>query len=244
MEQQFNKPSIKISGSGSAGGGDYDQIKISGSGKLTGDASCHTFKVSGSTAIEGSLKAVDAGMSGSTRFRKNVEAETFKASGSVKVDGDIKAQELKTSGSFTVGGALSGEFLSFSGAIKVAADCNAEQFNLNGQCQIGGLLNADSVTIELEGRSEVKAIGAANIRITEGRYGGFIKDLVGLFSDQSGKLICETIEGDEIYLENTICEMVRGGQITIGKGCQIKQVEYSGSLKVESDGRVDTQVQL
>lgn len=244
MEQQFNKPSIKISGSGSAGGGDYEQIKISGSGKLTGDASCETFKVSGSTAIEGSLKAIDAGMSGSTRFRKDVEAETFKASGSAKVDGNVKAQELKTSGSFTVGGALSGDTLSFSGALKVGNECSAEHFKLNGQCQIGGLLNADSVEIELEGKSEIRAIGAGTVKVIEGRYGSFIKDLVGMFSDQSGKLICETIEGDEIYLENTICEMVRGGEITIGKGCQIKQVEYSGSLKVESDGRVDTQVQL
>ncbi len=244
MEQQTNKPSIKISGSGSAGGGDFEQIKISGSGKITSDASCQLFKASGSTAIEGLLKAEEVSISGSTKFRKDLSAGQLKASGSVKAEANVSAKRLKASGSFNVEGELSGENLEFSGSLRVGQDCNAEQFHVNGLCQIGGLLNADEIEISLGGRSEVKAIGAGRVNVTMGRYGGLINDLIGIFSEQSGKLICEAIEGDEIFLENTICEVVRGGNITIGRGCIIKLVEYSGSLKVLEDAQVESQQQL
>lgn len=241
MEQQFNKPSIKISGSGSAGGGNYDQIRISGSGKITSDASCQIFKASGSTSVIGTMKAEEARMSGSTRFKKDLNAGQLKASGSVKSEANVSAKTLRASGSFTVEGELSGETLEFSGSLCVGQDLNAEQFYMNGQCQIGGLLNADCVEISLEGRSVVKAIGAGKVKVTMGKFGGFFKDLVGLFSYESGKLISESIEGDELYLENTICDVVRGGNVVIGKGCRIKLVEYSGSLDILEDAEVENQ---
>lgn len=244
MEQNYSKPSIKISGSGSAGGGEYEEIRISGSGKVTGDVSCNLIKISGSATIEGNLKAIDATVSGSARFTQEVSAENLKVSGSARVESNVTAKRLKTSGSFTVEGSLSAEEITTSGSLKVANDCNSETFNLTGQCRIGGLLNAGEIDISLEGKSEIKSIGAEHIKVTLLKFGSFIKDIVGLFTDYSGKLICESIEGDEIYLENTICDVVRGGRITIGRGCQIKLVEYSETLDVLEDGRVDVKQPL
>lgn len=239
MENQTNKPSIKISGSGSTGGGDFDQIKISGSGKIGGPATCQTLKISGSASVDGSMAAEDATISGSAKFNDSLKAGNLKISGSAKVEGRVEAADLKISGSFVAEDSLTAEHMETSGSLKVANDCSAEEFILTGQCKIGGLLNAGDIEIYLEGRSEIKTIGAERIKVAMGRYGSFIKDIIGLFADQSGKLICEAIEGDEIYLENTICEVVRGGRITIGRGCQIKLVEYSDSLEILEDARVE-----
>ena len=238
--EQMNKPSIKISGSGSAGGGDFEEIKISGSGKITGGTTCALFKVSGSASIEGTLTTEDATVSGSASFKDDVKAEYLKVSGSAKAEKNVVAKELKASGSLSVGESLSGETMNVSGSLKVAGDCNAEEFTLSGQCKIGGLLNAGDIEISLEGKSEIKTIGTERITVTVGRYGSFVKDLIGMFSDRSGKLICETIEGDEIRLENTLCDVVRGGKVVIGRGCQIKLVEYSESCEILEDARVES----
>lgn len=243
MDQTNSKPSIKISGSGSAGGGDFDQIKISGSGKITGDCSCAVLKISGSATIEGSLSADEAIVSGSAKFQSDLKADYLKISGSAKAHGNVVAKELKVSGSFTAEQGLSGEHMETTGSLKVSNDCNAEEFILRGQCKIGGLLNAGDIDIQLEGRSEIKTIGAECIKVTMGRYGSFINDLINMFSDQNGKLICESIEGDDIFLENTICDVVRGGKIVIGRGCQIKLIEYSQTLEVDKEAKVDRQVQ-
>ena len=243
--EQNNKPSIKISGSGSAGGGDFDQIKISGSGKISGNTTCNFFKISGSASVDGNIEMEEGHISGSAKFHNSVKANYLKISGSAKSLGSMDIKELKVSGSLNAEQALTGEQMNISGVLKLEGDCNAETFEMNGQCKIGGLLNADRIDISLEGKSDIKAIGAETIKVTAGSYGSnFIKEMIGIFSDQSQKLFCESIEGDDIYLENTICDEVRGGRIVIGKGCQIKLVEYTGTLEVNGDAKIETQRQI
>lgn len=244
MEQNTNKPSIKISGSGSSGGGEFDQIKISGSGKISGETSCNLFKISGSATIEGNIEMEEGSISGSVKFQNNVKAGELKISGSAKCVGSMTVKALKISGSFGSEGSISGEQIEVTGGLKLDGDCNAETFEMYGQCKIGGLLNADRIEISLEGKSDIKAIGAETVQIKCGHYGGILKDVIGLFTDHNQRMYCESIEGDEIYLENTTCDVVRGGKIVIGKGCQIKLVEYTGSLEVQSDGQIETQTKL
>jgi hypothetical protein len=57
----------------------------------------------------------------------------------------------------------------------------------------------------------------------------------------SGCVEADTIEGDEIFLENTHARIVRGKKITIGEGCEIEMVEYSESLEVSPKARVKHQ---
>lgn len=245
MEQNNQKPSIKISGSGSAGGGNFDEIKISGSGKITGNATCNIFKISGSASVDGAIAIGEGSVSGSAKFHSDVKADYFKVSGSAKALGNFNAKELKVSGSLNIDLSLSGEQMHISGILKVLEDCNAETFELTGQCKIGGLLNADRIDISLEGKSDIKTIGAETIKVTTGsKTNNFIKDMLGIFTDQNQKLVAESIEGDDIYLENTICDVVRGGKIVIGKGCEIKLVEYTGSLDVQGGAKIETQNQI
>jgi hypothetical protein len=48
------------------------------------------------------------------------------------------------------------------------------------------------------------------------------------------------IEGDEILLENTKADVVRGKNVQIGKGCEIGLLEYQDSYKLETGSVVMT----
>ena len=39
--------SVKIAGAGTIQGGEYDEVKISGSGRIVGDVTCNEFKGAG-----------------------------------------------------------------------------------------------------------------------------------------------------------------------------------------------------
>lgn len=46
------------------------------------------------------------------------------------------------------------------------------------------------------------------------------------------------IEGDDIYLENTKADIVRGNKVKIGPGCQIGVVEYRDDFTHDSKALV------
>ena len=58
------------------------------------------------------------------------------------------------------------------------------------------------------------------------------------------ELTTNLIEGDEIYLQNTNAKIVRGINITIGEGCNIGLVEYSGEIIISSESIVREQKQI
>ena len=59
---------------------------------------------------------------------------------------------------------------------------------------------------------------------------------------EKGYVRCNLIEGDNIHLENTICDIVRGDNITIGKGCTIGTIEYSNKLIIDKENIVRNKV--
>jgi hypothetical protein len=46
------------------------------------------------------------------------------------------------------------------------------------------------------------------------------------------------IEADEIQLEDTRADVVRGRNVVIGAGCRIGLVEYADELRVDPDAEV------
>ena len=57
-------------------------------------------------------------------------------------------------------------------------------------------------------------------------------------------LKAELIEGEEIDLQATRAELVRGRNVVIGPGCEIERVEYSGSLMVDPSAKVEQQAKI
>jgi hypothetical protein len=52
----------------------------------------------------------------------------------------------------------------------------------------------------------------------------------------------DLIEGDDIDLRFSQVKLVRGHNVTIGKGCRIDKVEYTGSLNIIDNGVVKEEV--
>jgi len=231
--------SASISGAGTIGGGIYDRVSISGAGKVTGDLTAEDIKISGAGKIQGKVEANTIAASGSAVFSEDVIADEMKISGSARVDGQVKVKELKCSGSFKTGKGISSEYIKVSGNLRTEGDVEAEIFKASGGFRIGGLLSADRVEIKLGGRCEVREIGGEKIEVTRGgwREKGILLDgLIKLFTGGgNAELHAQLIEGDEITLEDTTADTVRGKTVEIGPGCNIETVEYSESLRV-ADG--------
>ncbi|MFC4618697.1 polymer-forming cytoskeletal protein [Camelliibacillus cellulosilyticus] len=249
-----------ISGSGSAGGGTYKAVDISGSGRIQGDIECEDFKISGSGRVEGSVKARFIHTSGSARIKGNAESEDIvvsgsahffgdvvsndiEVSGSADIDGRLAAKNLSVSGSTKVGKHLSGETIEVSGGLTVKENCEAETFKVKGGFRIGGLLNADHVDITLYfDKATVREIGGETIEVRKGmKRFGFDKWFGGIFSRE---LTVDVVEGDDIYLESTHAKVVRGNRVRIGKDCNIELVEYKKSVDISDQAKVGEQKQI
>ncbi|HEY8891297.1 MAG TPA: polymer-forming cytoskeletal protein [Clostridium sp.] len=238
----MNDNDLKISGSGSSGGGKYNNVIISGSGKISGDLECIDFKTSGSSKVIGNLKAESIKISGSAKIEGDVEVKDIKISGSSHVMGNVKSQCMKINGSMHIDGSLYGEDVSVSGSVSIGENCEAESFNASGDFKIQGSLNAGQVNIKLGGNCTVKEIAGEHIEIRVRPIDNSIfRKVIDKIFNSRGELNTELIEGDDIYIQNTNVKIVRGNNITIGTGCNVGLLEYKGEINVSDESIVTNQ---
>ena len=96
--------SIKISASGTVTGGVYDEIKVSGSGKIKGETKCNLLRASGALSCDNNIEAKELKVSGSTKFEGNLKVEDGRANGAIRIEGDLEANKFEANGSIIVGG--------------------------------------------------------------------------------------------------------------------------------------------
>jgi len=227
-----------FAGAGTLPGGQYRWLTFSGTGRLTGDITCASLKSSGSVQGEGSIEcAGEIKSSGSIRCKGDLSAAVLKTSGAVWVGGSFRGGSMNVSGAVTVGGDIHAEEIKTGGAITAGGNCEAEVLQSAGRLEIAGLLNADDIRIHLEGaESTVSSIGCGKISVIRRGIGGLFADL-GI-KGAGGYLVTDTIEGDEIHLENTKAKIVRGRDVYIGGGCEIERVEYTNKCEVSDNATV------
>lgn len=251
-------PDIRISGAGKLPGGRCGEVHISGAGKLLGAVECESFHISGagkveqggltvhgplacsgSGQVEGPIRAQGLRTSGSVSAAGDIEiAEAASISGSLKTDGSLRAETLHVSGVCAAErGVRAGEIV-VSGALKTPADVQAECFRSTGVLNIDGLLNAETVEIALHADNLIRSIGGGRVQVRRADSGS------GFGILRRARLVCSQIEADEIDLEYTDAETVRGVNIHIGSECVIDRVEYSGSLRTEADCTVREKVKI
>lgn len=102
----------------------------------------------------------------------------------------------------------------------------AESVHLTGSAVIQGLLNAETVEIAANRGIRIGSIGGSSIRI----YKPTQVSLLSLFHSSCSCAQAGDIEGDDVDLEYTQADVVRGRRVRIGEGCSIGRVEYSESL--------------
>lgn len=209
----------KIAGAGCMVGGEYGNVRVSGSCKISGDISCESIHVSGSTKSEGNIDCrAEARISGAFKC-KDLSCTELRVSGSAKF-GALKCGTAKVSGS-------------------VSADSiEADTVSTSGKLEVKGLLNAESITIG--GGAKIGSIGCTELKVNSDCH--TVKIFWGLIEVYKGEdkgLKTELIEGDKIDISYTQADIVRGADVIIGKGCRIHRVEYTGTCTVDSEATVD-----
>lgn len=235
---------MKISGSSAMPGGEYRLVSISGSGKVQGSLRCESLRCSGSAKVQGDVDCAgeircsgssrvtgditcqELGCSGSTRCEGSLRANgRVHSSGALKVDGSLEGGEVDVSGGLEAAEVRCGR-LHCSGGARVSGGVEAESVHLTGSAVIQGLLNAETVEISASRGIRIGSIGGSSIRI----YKPTQVSLLGLFHGSVSCAQVGDIEGDDVDLEYTQADVVRGRRVRIGEGCSIGRVEYSESL--------------
>lgn len=250
------KMDMRISGSSTMPGGEYDRVSISGSGTVQGDLRCQSLSCSGSARVQGDVDcAGEVRSSGSSKVTGSITCESLGCSGAVKCEGSILSRgRIHSSGAMKVSGSLEGgevdvsggleaadircQELCCSGAMNVSGGVEAEAVRISGMAGIPGLLNAETVEIAANRGIRIGSIGGGSIRIYQPQQ----KSLLGLFRSSCSCAQAGDIEGDDVDLEYTQADVVRGRRVRIGEGCSIGRVEYSESLDAW-DGTVGEAVQ-
>lgn len=227
------KQNLVINGSGSYGGGTYDKIKIRGEGTITADFDCDVFKTFGTSDALKNGRANVFNIFGTTSVRGNLHCNEMKIFGTTEVGGTATVQKANVFGTFSVGNRFIGEEANIKGSLTVKGNTEFEKFYSTGSFDIEGLLNAGTIEVSLRfGTSKANEIGGEKIIVKN-------KTSILSFNKSEGVLEANIIEGDEIFLENTRANIVRGKNIRIGTGCEIKLVEYQQSFKADSESIIN-----
>ena len=234
----MNSKDLKIFGSGSSGGGDFNKAIIRGEGTVTDDINCQSFKVFGTGVAMGSVESESFDIFGTIEIHGNLQSDAIKILGTMSADGDVAGNKIKIRGTADAGGNVTGGDIKVKGSLSVKGDCEVETFITDGSFDIGGLLNADKVDIEMKyGKSSVKEMGGEEIQVK--RKSSFLG-----INKQIGCLDVQIIEGDNIYVEYTNAAVIRGKKVEIGPGCEIGLVEYNEQFNCAKNSIVKQQIKL
>jgi len=225
---------LKYLGKMTSPGGVYKRVNFEGEVTIDGDLDCLEIKVNGILNEKGSLKLNTGKINGYAAVNGNMEANDININGELKVDGNISVKKIVSNGKLVSKGEISSEEMDINGELKVNGNCEAETFNLKGVFNIEETLNADDITVKLYGPSETKEIGGSKIHVQKGGDNKLMEILTAILSPLNfykAHLKADTIEGDDVYLEHTTAQVVRGNTVSIGDGCEIDLVEYRTDFK-------------
>lgn len=240
---------MNISGSARIPAGDYsDEINVSGSAKIDGTVRCLSFHCSGSVGGDGALQCKgEVKISGAVKIGKGVEAKSVVISGALKAGGGCTVEEeIRLSGALVCEGDLRCTTLRASGGIRVGGGIEAEEVKISGNVTCAGLLNAETVDIRLENNSNsrIGSIGGGTIKVSARNNKGaslsrlpLLSKLMGAAAD--GLQVDEIIEGDIVAVERVSVPTIVGRVVAIGAGCTVGVVQYSESVEIHPDAKVD-----
>ncbi|AIQ13427.1 hypothetical protein PDUR_17025 [Paenibacillus durus] len=214
-----------LNGVGSAAGGAYDKVLIDGVGKVEGSLNARLFKANGQIRVKGGL------------FTEGMEVN-----GIMSLGGPLRINTMKLDGILHIDGSVIGENCVLNGLMTAKGDCELEEFRGVGGFTIEGLLSAGHVDIRLEGAGQVHEIGVESLKVRQGDQSLWNRLLGGIIPKLKPMLTARVIEGDDLDLEYTNADVVRGNDVIIGEGCSVGLVEYRTGLTVHPGARIGKEV--
>lgn len=233
---------IDINGLGSINGGNYSDVSINGFGTVTSDLTCEDISVNGKGKTLGKITTKSMNVNGFLTCCDDIEVkEPFEINGVLSSKGGLKGESIVVNGKSSFEKSVNVDKIQVNGDFYTGGDCQCEEFLSEGRVRVKGLLSGDNIELSLSWNNEINEIGGEIVKVkrTEKIY-RFL-----FFSKTSrSKLISNIIEADDIYLEYTKCNVVRGRNIKIGDGCHIDKVEYSGELTINGDSNIKEKLKV
>ncbi len=217
---------LVIHGSMDAVGGEYDKVKVHGSATITGDVVTEKVGVYGQATFMNAVQAEFVKVHGSLDINGGLTAEKLSIYGTAEVDRVARVKVCKNRGQLELNEDFHGSTVDNKGRFDARGNVSVDQFTSVGSCKINGLLTAESIMLKLAHTSRIREIGGDKVVVRRARF------------SRSAKLKIDLIEADDIYLENTIADVVRGKVVRIGPGCKIGIVEYREDATVSRNSTV------
>lgn len=217
-------PDLKLVGKAASSGGRFGNVRITGEAELTGDTECRKMSCVGTLRLNGNLRTRELRLIGECR-----------------VGGSLDATGINGTGEISVAGGIRGESVRLTGSVRVAGNLEAESIRLRGALNADGLVSADRLEIRMRGPSRIKEVGGGSVVVKQGRVAAVKRMFLGGVQES---LTAELVEGDQLHLEYTQAEVVRGNRISIGPGCRIGRVEFREQLNVSRNAAVRERVRL
>ncbi len=227
------------------------ELKTAGSCRVAGDVRAERMKTAGSCVIEGDVHADEVKIAGTQTVEGTLRAKEITSAGSLKVTEDVEAERFLSRGGFEIGGLLSAEEIKIELGGGKVSEIGGTRIEVRRRGRaFWGWRRQPRVHVQI--RRDLEDLGETLESVFEdlGRISEEVERAVGEglsyafgWSEGrgSGYLEADTIEADEIFLENTKARVVRGKKIQIGEGCEIESVEYSESLEVAPGAQVKEQ---
>lgn len=218
--------------------GEYGEIISAGDLKLNGSIKANFIKAAGDLKAKEELEVGKLSVFGDAKFKKTVKADEASIYGDAEFQDKLTGKEIKIFGSLTAG-VIDADKMAVNGEIDKAMEINAEELVLNGEFHVDGAMNIGHGRFNLAGDSKVKEVFCEQleVKVSKDSFQGILSGL--LSRTNSGRMKVDLIEGDDIYLEHTTANIVRGKIVRIGEGSKIGKVEYSDTLEIFDGGTVD-----
>jgi cytoskeletal protein CcmA (bactofilin family) len=226
---------VQLNGGGTLESGTYGTVTVNGVGTLRGDIACDVLRINGATTASGDLRA-----------------NTVEVNGTARIDGTLQAHSLNVNGETTLSRGAGVGSVSAKGRLTVYGDLNTRTLDVRGSFSCSGAVSADDATIEgiisadrlVSPAITIGLHGPASVREIEGRKvvvqrgtGWAGLGVMAILGER--RLTTTSIAANEVSLELTTANLVRAGNATLGEGCRIGHVVYTGTLD-QRDGAAVT----
>lgn len=237
----------------------HGPLSCYGAGKVEGAVRAEQMQVFGAFSTEDSCEVSgDLDVAGSMKIEGACSVGGRSSiKGTLKIEEDYHASDVELHGTLHVEGNLRTTNIDVKGTLKVEENVEAETFKAEGPVEINGELNAESVELLLRGEDLIESIVGGSVRVKKADDNTYVHRGINInldfsaftrnFHFSTGKrphLACDLIEADEIDLEYTDCETVRGVNVHIGPECVIDRVEYSGTLTTDANCSIGEKVKI
>jgi len=239
----------------------HGPLSCYGAGKVEGSVRAEQMEICGAFTAEDSCEiSGDLDVAGSLKTEGScVIAGHSDINGTLKVEDALTAADVALRGSLHVEHNLRAKNLDVGGTLRTNGNVDAEIFHADGHVEIDGELNAESVELLLRGENLIESIVGGSVRVKKSDDNSYLRggahinislDFTAFnrkFKVSNGKrphLFSNLIEADEIDLEYTDCQTVRGVNVHIGPECVIDRVEYSGTLTTDANCSIGEKVKI